>query len=59
MRQDLAERGKSGEDRQALLDELLAIVIDPQIADEDFETATADDGTAVRGRPNRAPAHSL
>ena len=31
---ELAERGKSGEDRQALLDELLAIITDPAIADE-------------------------
>ncbi|MBF6241470.1 Tn3 family transposase [Nocardia otitidiscaviarum] len=36
MQQQLAERGKSGEDRQALLDELLAIVTDPQIADEEI-----------------------
>jgi len=34
MQEQLADRGKSGEDRQALLDELLAIVTDPQIADE-------------------------
>nr|WP_245718550.1 DUF4158 domain-containing protein [Nocardia miyunensis] len=34
MQQQLAERGKSGEDRQALLDELLAIINDPAIADE-------------------------
>ncbi|MFI9533676.1 DUF4158 domain-containing protein [Nocardia fusca] len=32
---ELAERGKTGEDRQALLDELLSIIIDPQIPDED------------------------
>lgn len=36
MQQELAERGKSGEDRQALLDELLAIVTDPQITDEEI-----------------------
>lgn len=36
MQQQLAERGKSGEDRQALLDDLLAIVTDPQIADEEI-----------------------
>ncbi|WSY62503.1 DUF4158 domain-containing protein [Nocardia sp. NBC_00881] len=36
MQQQLAERGKSGEDRQALLDELLAIVTDPQITDEEI-----------------------
>ncbi|MFF0144514.1 Tn3 family transposase [Amycolatopsis sulphurea] len=34
MRDALAERGKAGEDRQALLDDLLAIVTDPQISDE-------------------------
>jgi TnpA family transposase len=34
MRDALAERGKAGEDRQALLDDLLAIVTDPQIGDE-------------------------
>ncbi|MGW1679888.1 hypothetical protein [Saccharopolyspora sp. NPDC002376] len=36
MQHELAERGKSGEDRQVLLDELLAIVVDPQIADEEI-----------------------
>ena len=30
MLEQLAERGKAGEDRQALLDELLAIVTDPR-----------------------------
>jgi hypothetical protein len=35
MQAALAERGKAGEDRQALLDDLLAILTDPQIADED------------------------
>ncbi|MGH3863715.1 DUF4158 domain-containing protein, partial [Actinokineospora sp.] len=34
MREALAERGKAGEDRQALLDDLLAIIADPQISDE-------------------------
>lgn len=34
MREEPAERGKSGEDRQALLDELLAIINDPAIPDE-------------------------
>lgn len=34
MREMLAERGKAGEDRQALLDDLLAIIADPQISDE-------------------------
>ncbi|MCE7011757.1 Tn3 family transposase [Kibdelosporangium philippinense] len=34
MRDLLAERGKAGEDRQALLDDLLAIITDPQISDE-------------------------
>nr|WP_232330427.1 hypothetical protein [Nocardia fusca] len=34
MRDELAERGKSGEDRQVLLDELLAIINDPLIPDE-------------------------
>lgn len=42
MQQELAERGKSGEDRQALLDELLAIINDPQIPDEEV-------GGLVRG----------
>jgi len=30
----LAERARGGEDRQALLDEILEIVLDPQVADE-------------------------
>ena len=34
MRDALAERGKAGEDRQALLDDLLAIIADPTIEDE-------------------------
>lgn len=34
MRDALAERGKAGEDRQALLDDLLAIITDPRISDE-------------------------
>jgi hypothetical protein len=34
MRDALAERGKAGEDRQALLDDPLAIITDPQISDE-------------------------
>lgn len=42
MQQQLAERGKSGEDRQALLDDLLTIVTDPQIPDEDI-------GSLIRG----------
>jgi hypothetical protein len=36
MREVLAERGKSGEDRQALLDDLLAIVFDTSIGDEEI-----------------------
>jgi hypothetical protein len=36
MRDALAERGKAGEDRQAMLDELLAVIADPTIADEDI-----------------------
>ncbi|WP_045440431.1 DUF4158 domain-containing protein, partial [Nocardia seriolae] len=36
MRDELAERGKSGEDRQALLDDLLSIITDLQIADEEI-----------------------
>ncbi|WP_280314812.1 hypothetical protein [Nocardia abscessus] len=32
MKDELAERGKAGEDRQALLDDLLAIVTDAAIA---------------------------
>ena len=35
MREQLADRAKTGEDRQALLDDLLSILIDPQIPDED------------------------
>ncbi len=42
MQQQLAERGKSGEDRQALLDDLLKIVTDPHIPDEEI-------GGLVRG----------
>jgi oxygenase catalysing oxidative methylation of damaged DNA len=34
MRNALAERGKAGEDRQALLDDLLAIITDPAVPDE-------------------------
>ena len=34
MRDALAERGRSGEDRQALLDAVLAIVADPAVPDE-------------------------
>lgn len=34
MRDAPAERGKAGEDRQALLDDLLAIITVPQISDE-------------------------
>jgi hypothetical protein len=33
--EQLAERARGGEDRQALLDEILAITLDPDIADED------------------------
>jgi hypothetical protein len=33
--QALAERARDGEDRQALLDELLAVLVDPEIADEE------------------------
>lgn len=36
MQQELAERGKSGEDRQALLDDLLKIATDLQIPDEEI-----------------------
>nr|WP_238815708.1 hypothetical protein [Nocardia brasiliensis] len=42
MREDLADRAKTGEDRQALLDDLLAILIDPQIPDEEV-------GALIRG----------
>ncbi|GAB2719059.1 Tn3 family transposase [Arthrobacter bambusae] len=34
MRDALAERGRTGEDRQALLDDLLAIITDPAVPDE-------------------------
>lgn len=34
LREALADRGRSGEDRQALLEEMLAIVLDPQISAE-------------------------
>jgi len=36
MQQELAERGKTGEDRQALLDDLLAIITDLGIGDEEI-----------------------
>ncbi|MFF5037963.1 hypothetical protein [Nocardia salmonicida] len=36
------KRGKSGEDRQALLDDLLAILTDPAVADEEI-------GALIRG----------
>src|SRR5438128_8291162 len=39
---ELAERAKSGEDRQALLDDILAIVIDVEIPDEQI-------GALIRG----------
>ncbi|MFI6309049.1 Tn3 family transposase [Nocardia fusca] len=42
MQAELAERGKTGEDRQALLDDLLAILTDPAVADEDI-------GALIRG----------
>lgn len=42
MQQQLAERGKTGEDRQALLDDLLAIVTDQAVADEEI-------GALIRG----------
>jgi len=34
LREALAERARDGEDRQALLDEILAITLDPQIGEE-------------------------
>lgn len=43
MQQELAERGKTGEDRQALLDDLLTILTDPALADEEI-------GALIRGR---------
>ncbi len=42
MRDALAERGKAGEGRQVLLDELLAVIADTTIADEDI-------GGVIRG----------
>ncbi|MEV0111562.1 Tn3 family transposase [Nocardia sp. NPDC050799] len=42
MQAELAERGKSGEDRQGLLDDLLAILTDPAVADEEI-------GALIRG----------
>ncbi|ETT24074.1 transposase [Rhodococcus ruber Chol-4] len=42
MQQRLAERGKTGEDRQALLDDLLEIVTDPGVPDEEI-------GALIRG----------
>lgn len=36
MREELAARGRTGEDRQGLLDDLLAIVCDPVIGDEEI-----------------------
>ncbi len=35
MRDALAERGKAGEDRQALLDDFLVVIADPAVADKD------------------------
>ncbi|WP_435712875.1 hypothetical protein, partial [Bacillus sp. 'calajunan'] len=42
MQQRLAERGKTGEDRQALLDVLMEIVTDPGVPDEEI-------GALIRG----------
>lgn len=42
MRDELTERGKTGEARQALLDDLLTIITDPQIGDEEI-------GGVIRG----------
>jgi len=63
MRDALAERAKSGEHRQALLDAILAIVADPAILDEEVggcSAASGSDGSgcARRSRPRcrRCPA---
>jgi hypothetical protein len=58
MRDALAERGKAGEDRQGLLDDLLTIIADTTIADEDIGgTAAArprtGDGSALGSTPSR------
>jgi Domain of unknown function (DUF4158) len=48
----LAERARGGEDRQALLDELLEILLDPRVADERVGWAAAGGrgpGAAARG----------
>lgn len=44
MRDALAERGRAGEDRQLLLDAILAIACDPDVADEQV-------GALLRGKP--------
>ena len=54
----LAERARSGEDRQALLDEILQIVLDPDVDDDQVGVAAARarrHGADARG-VGRAPA---
>ncbi|MEV6655430.1 hypothetical protein [Nocardia fluminea] len=48
MQAELAERGKSGEDRQALLDDLLAIVTDPAVADRESAPALGREDSRSR-----------
>jgi hypothetical protein len=48
----LAERARGGEDRQALLDDILAIVLDPDVGDDQVGAATsATGGCGRRTRP--------
>src|SRR4030081_1619431 len=57
MRDALAERGKSGEDRQAVLDDLLKVVADTAIPDEEVGGLIRGErigGERLRGRPATA-----
>jgi hypothetical protein len=51
----LAERARGGEDRQALLDDILRIVLDPAVADEQVGTRRRD---GVDSSPAAGPAKS-
>ncbi|WP_432871987.1 hypothetical protein [Microbispora rosea] len=58
MRDALAERAKSGEDRQALLDAILAIVADPAVPDEDVGGLIRDERIGwewLRSTPSPEP----
>ena len=50
----LAERGRTGEDRQALLDDILAIVLDPDVDDERVGPLLREDIGLDRMRAARA-----